>query len=89
MTYRKYSLWMRPTAECQECGARVRLRGFWWTVVAGGAVVVIWALSPTLEPLVFVSLVLPLLALDYASYRLLKWHPEEGTDAGEQQEVSP
>ena len=94
MTYRKYVLWIRPTAECRNCGVKVRLRGFYWTHAVGVVVLAIWAFSrfdpvALFDPVAFLWLALPLLALDYASYRFLKWQPEGSDGAVDREEAVP
>jgi hypothetical protein len=79
MPYRQYALWLRPTARCEECGAPVRLRGFWTLtgvsvlllVLAVGALAV--APAARLGPGAVLLIASFLLAIDYVSYHLLIW----------------
>ncbi len=89
MSYRKYAFWLKPTAECQSCGAKVRLRAFWWVLFGGGVVLVGWVLSGSFVPAGLLALGALMMALDYGSYRFLSWHPEDGDDgAGGEEEAA-
>ena len=82
MPYRTYLFWMKPTARCEECGAEVRLRGFWPIVgigglvtVAGVALVAGFSTPAAVFGTVF-ALSGVLAALDYASYHVLRWESD-------------
>jgi hypothetical protein len=79
MPYRTYALWVKPTAQCAECGAEVRLRGFWTLTGIGllslALLPIVLTLFPAarLGPGAVVLLSGILLAVDYGSYHVLSW----------------
>ena len=82
MPYRTYMLWMKPTARCEECGAEVRLRGF-WTILGLGALISVGALTllagfstPGAVFGIVLALSGALAAIDYASYHVLRWEAD-------------
>ncbi len=87
MPYSTYAFWMKPSAECEECGAPVRLRRFWTVFGLGGALFAVslfalgWigSVSGTLGAILVLSSTL--LALDYASYHVLTWEADPSLDA--------
>ena len=76
---RTYALWIKPTARCEECGAEVRLRGFWATIglgvvlSAGGLVLLAGFSTPGAVFGILLGLSGALAAIDYASYHVLRW----------------
>ena len=84
MPYVQYVAHFRPTATCQSCGHRVRLRHYMAIVmtalVAVSALAVILMLTHS-RPLAIVGLCLgALLAFlaDFWTFRNVVWDPEEG-----------
>jgi hypothetical protein len=82
MPYRTYALWMKPTARCEECGAAVRLRGFWATagigavLGAGTLTAVVGMSTPGAVFGTVFALSGVLAAIDYTSYHLLRWESD-------------
>ena len=82
MSYRTYIFWMKPTAQCAECGAFVRLRGFWtmFGIGAGGLSLAVAASAafPSVGAgiSVAVALSLALILVDYSSYHVLIWESD-------------
>jgi DNA-directed RNA polymerase subunit RPC12/RpoP len=81
MPYRRYILQFGPTATCQHCGQRVRLRGY-GALLAGsllmlGAFVALMLLlhSGVAKAVVAVALVAVAFALDWWSWHALRWIP--------------
>lgn len=85
MPYRQYVFHFRPTATCEGCGRRVRLRHF--TRVAAGflAIVAAYTLLLALAPspvFILVGLALAVLVAllaDFWTYRNLPWDPTEAS----------
>ena len=82
MPYRTYAFWMKPTARCEECGAMVRLRGFWASVGTGAALTAValaviagFSTPVSVFGTVFAFTAL-LAAIDYASYHVLRWEAD-------------
>ena len=82
MSYRTYALWMKPTAQCAECGAFVRLRGFWtmFGIGVGALSMAIGAMAafPSIATGVGVALALSLalMLVDYCSFHVLVWESD-------------
>ena len=74
--------WMKPTARCEECGAEVRLRGFWTilglgALLSGGALALLAGLgTPGAVFGTVLALSGLLAAMDYASYHMLRWEAD-------------
>jgi len=82
MSYRTYVFWMKPTAQCAECGAFVRLRRFWTMFGIGAGVLSLAVAAIAAFPSfstgagVAVALSLALMLVDYGSYHVLTWEAD-------------
>lgn len=81
MPYRRYVFQFGPTATCQHCGQRVRLRGYGALLTGsflmlGAFVALMLAIHSGLaKPIVAVALVVVTFALDWWSWHALRWIP--------------
>ena len=79
MPYRRYMFYMRPTATCDGCGKKVRMRGWRVFVIAALVVAGSWALFYALTDfsvwVVGVTLFLAVVAfaVDWWSWHALTW----------------
>lgn len=87
MPYRQYILHFRPTAVCESCGGRVRMRHFrtvMLTAVVVGAVFTVLLLRLAPPALALAGLALAALAgllADFWTFRNLPWDPVEADAA--------
>jgi hypothetical protein len=88
MRYRTYAFWLKPTARCEECGAHVRLRGFWTMagiggVIAAGLLAALAVIPSAARWVAVLGLAALLSAIDYASYHFLSWEGEGAIGPGD------